>query len=316
MKKKLSILIAVVLLLAAVSGCGASASKAASSADMASQETKAVAPESWNYGFDSTAVEKTEEYELPMEEAGNGGGAQQNGTALANAKLIYTAYLSMQTTEFDTTVQKLEQLVSSLGGYFESSGLNSYGTYRSASYTVRIPAESFDSFCTQAGELCQLLNRERYAEDISESYYDTESRLTTQQTKLRRLQELLESAENMEDIITIESAISETELNIERLTGTLRKYDSLVGYSTVNIELSEVYKLADVEQPVIGFGAKLGEAFKKGCSNFVDGVQSLALSFAYDWIGWLIFIAIAAAVIILARRLWIRKKRKKDDGDK
>ena len=49
-------------------------------------------------------------------------------------------------------------------------------------------------------------------------YYDNEARLTTQRTKLERLQELLSKAEAMEDIITIESAISETELQIEYLT--------------------------------------------------------------------------------------------------
>ena len=50
------------------------------------------------------------------------------------------------------------------------------------------------------------------------------------QIKLERLQKLLAQAENMEDIITIESAISETEWNIEDLSGTLRHYDALVDF--------------------------------------------------------------------------------------
>ena len=52
-------------------------------------------------------------------------------------------------------------------------------------------------------------------ENITETYYDTAGRLKTQKIKLERLQKLLSQAENMEDIITIESAISETEWNIE-----------------------------------------------------------------------------------------------------
>ena len=62
------------------------------------------------------------------------------------------------------------------------------------------------------------------AENISERYYDTQSRLETAQIKLERLQELLKKAESMEDIITIESAISETEYEIEDLSGTMRHY--------------------------------------------------------------------------------------------
>lgn len=69
------------------------------------------------------------------------------------------------------------------------------------------------------GTLCHVTWQDDSAENISEQYYDTQSRLETAQIKLARLQELLKKAENMEDIITIESAISETEYEIERLSG-------------------------------------------------------------------------------------------------
>ena len=130
---------------------------------------------------------------------------------------------------------------------------------------------------------------------VSEAYYDTESRLVTQRTKLERLQELLAKAENMEDIITLESAIADTELNIEYLTGTLRKYDALVDYATVEITLEEVYVLSEQEQPVTGFWPRLAQAF--------------ALGFARNWVGSLIWLAVIAAVIVLLVR-WLRKGKK------
>lgn len=85
-------------------------------------------------------------------------------------------------------------------------------------------------------------------QNITETYYDTDGRLKTQQIKLERLQKLLAQAENMEDIITIESAISETEWNIEDLSGTLRHYDALVDFATVTVSLQEVYKYSDTEE--------------------------------------------------------------------
>ena len=60
----------------------------------------------------------------------------------------------------------------------------------------------------------------------------------------------------MEDIITIESAISETEYEIERLSGTMRHYDALVDYATVTLELSEVYRLSGTEDAPKSFGDK------------------------------------------------------------
>ena len=134
------------------------------------------------------------------------------------------------------------------------------------------------------GKLCHIVRQEENSQNISEQYYDTESRLVTQQTKLERLQTLLAQAENMEDIITIESAISDTELTIEQLTGTLRSYDSLVDYSTVNISLEEVYQLSNVEEPAQGFASRMGAAFRSGWNGFVDVLEGLAVLLAYIWV--------------------------------
>jgi len=228
-----------------------------------------------------------------------------------NVKLIYRADISMETTTFEAAVSSLSELVGKIGGYFEASSLDNYSNYRYAYYTVRVPAEKFEEFCSGVGGYCQINNISRSAEDISEIYYDTESRLVTQQTKLERLQELLAKAESMEDIITIESAISETELLIENLTSTIRSYDSLVGYSTINISLREVYRLSGTEEPAIGFGAKLAAAFKAGCKNFVDDAQRLSIEFARNWVGWLIFLVIVAIVIIVVVRKVRRRRRKR-----
>ena len=140
-------------------------------------------------------------------------------------------------------------------------------------------------------------------EDVSEVYYDTAGRLKTQQVKLERLQALLEKAEDMEDIITIESAISETEQQIDDLSGTLQHYDAKVDYATVYVNLREVGRLSNVEEPATGFGAQLAAAFSSGWKHFVSGVQDLVIGLAYGWM-WVL-----AAVVLVA--LAVRKLKKK-----
>ncbi len=308
MKRFFHLLPALLLIAALLAGCGA----------MSAPSSAKTAGESYYYAADQAAPAAA-----PALPAGgwmdNAAEAATTGKSVLpeNVKLIYRADIKLESTAFDEAVAALQKLTADCGGYYENSGLDNYGSYRRASYTIRVPAENFEAFygavseMGKTGEVFQLKTISRSAEDVSEYYYDTESRLATQKTKLARLQELLEQAEYMEDIITLESAISDTELAIEQLTGTLRHYDSLVGYSTVTLALAEVYKLTPTEEPAIGFSAKLAAAFKNGCERFVDNSQDFLIGFANAWVGWLIFLVIVALVILLIVRGTRRRRARR-----
>ena len=218
-------------------------------------------------------------------------------------KRIYSAEVNMETTGFDSALQSLEKLVASCGGYFSSSSVGDYGNgYRYGSFTVRVPAENFQPFLNQVGQLCHVTWKNSSCEDVSEYYYDTEGRLKTQQTKLERLQALLAQAERMEDIITIESAISDTEREIESLTGELKHYDDLVADSTVQLNLEEVYRLSNTEEPATGFGSRIAGAFSSGWKAFTGFCEELLVSLAYAWVWLLIVAGAAVGAVILFRR--------------
>lgn len=301
MKKTLSILLSLILLLS-LAACG-SASYDTANAETSTAPGAAASPSkpSAEAGFDMGYVTD----ESVQSDAVQSAAGETGSNLPENVKMIYRGYLYLESTGFDAAVSGLEGLVAQMGGYFESSELNNYSPYRSAFYVVRVPSAQYQAFCSKVGDLAQVNSQLHTTENVSEAYYDTESRLVTQRTKLERLQELLSKADVMEDIITLESAIAETELAIERLTGTLRKYDSLVDYATVEISLEEVYELTEQEEPVIGFGAKLAEAFKTGTNNFIDDLERFALRFARNWVGrviWLVILAVIAVVVIKVLR--------------
>ena len=304
MKRGFAWMLTLLLLLGLLSGCGGSGNATASddattSADSADNGT---ASAGGSYGVWAETTEES-------------GGTAEDGASdrLENAKMIYTARMEVETTGFDDADADLRTLVEGLGGYFEQAAVHNYSSgYRSGDYTARIPADQFRPFLERVGTLCHVTYQEESGEDVGEQYYDAESRLVTQQTKLERLQNLLAQAENMEDIITIESAISDTELEIERLTGTLRRYDSLVDYATVYISLQEVYQLSNVEEPATSFGSRMGAAFASGWRGFVSALESLAVTLAYGWVWLLLLVVIGAAA---GRILWKRKHRGQGTGE-
>ena len=307
MKKKVFALLAAVLLLS-LTACGGNAggskNSSASSTPMADANTNSFdVPAEAEMGWDVAMAE-----EAPMEPSPSPGTASGGSNIPADAKMIYTADMDLETKEYDTASQALSDLVDELGGYFESRSLNQGGYYRSLSCTIRVPAENFRAFLERAGETAHVTNCSDYLDNVSEAYYDQEARLSTQRTKLERLQELLSKAENMEDIITIESAISETELQIEYLTGSLRKYDSLINYSTVNLYLREVYRLSTDEEVPVTFGQRFGSALSIGFQRGVDGLEDFAISVARNWMTLLIWVVVLVAVVLFLRG---RVKRKK-----
>ena len=247
----------------------------------------------------------------PKEEFGGdyaAGGVDGGSGVEIGRKMIRTAELQLETTEFEAAVDGLNALTEQMGGYFENSSVGTRGgNYRWSEFVVRVPAEHYNAFLNQAGELCHETWRNSRQEDVSEIYYDT------QQIKLERLQELLSRAELMEDIITIENAISETEQRIEELSGTLQHYDARVDYATVYIYLNEVYKLSNVEEVPENFGSRLSNAFSRGWDNFLDNTEDLLVSIAYGWMGWLIFIVVAFAGVKIGLRV-VRKWKAKKDG--
>ena len=298
MKRGFAWLLTLLALLGLLSGCGGGGDTTASDTASNSAATEGADDSGGSYGAWAEA-----------EVAEDSGGTAEDGASdrLENAKMIYTARMEVETTGFDAADADLRTLVEVLGGYFEQAAVHNYGSgYRSGDYTVRIPADQYRPFLERVGTLCHVTYQEESSDNVSTAYYDAESRLVTQQTKLERLQNLLAQAENMEDIITIESAISDTELEIEQLTGTLRHYDSLVDFSTVYITLQEVYQLSNVEEPATSFGSRVGTAFASGWRGFVSTLESLAVALAYGWV-WLLLLAVIGAAA--GRYFWKRHRR-------
>jgi len=316
-KRNIALILSVVLIAALLCGCG---SKSASSdgyyadveeaayeydnAPASASQTTALYDSSFAAAAEAYDYDAPAAYAQPQEApAPDPSSNTQPSVAVNSAKLIYTADLEMETKSFDDAVIALGNLTAYLGGYYESSSVVESGSTRRAYFTVRVPAQYYRAFLDNvAGDLCHVLSQQEQTEDVSEYYYDTAGRLETQKTKLARLQQLLLQAEDMEDIITIEDAISETEETIERLSGTLRHYDALVSYSTVDITLREV-KVYEPD-PAPTFGRRLGGAFVDGLKDFFSGLGDILVALAYSWL-WLVLIA---GVVVLI--LWLTRKRR------
>ena len=229
-----------------------------------------------------------------------------------NAKVIRTARMTIQTLDFDQAVVDLAALTEKYGGYYETAQVDSGGYYdqyarRSAYYVVRIPKENFVAFRDTIGSVGHIYSFSEDAQNVGEEYYDTEARLETLTTKRERLLDLLDKAELMEDIISLENALADVQYEIDMHTSSLRKYDSLIDYSTFTINLDEVFKIVDEPGPQESFGTKLLASLKEGLSDFGEGVQNFALWFARNITSLVILVVV---IVVVIKVVFVVKKKK------
>lgn len=231
-------------------------------------------------------------------------------------KLIRTVDIQIQTKEFDQVVEGIQTKVQELGGYIEQSSLDSGSGYyedynRYSNMTVRIPSDQLDSFVENVKENANVTSLSESAEDITLSYVDTESRKKALETEQERLMTLLEQAETVEDIITIEGRLSEVRYQLESYTSQLRTYDNQVDYSTVRIGISEVEREVKAEQK--GFWDEVKENFGNSWYHMGQGFRSFAIWF----LGSSPYLLLWAALIggaVAGIRFVVKKRKNRKNG--
>ena len=171
-----------------------------------------------------------------------------------NRKWIITMDMNVETDDLDTLMEELDQKIGSLNGYVEDQNIHngsSYASrrYRSANLTVRIPAQHVDQFTNEISGIANVISQNLRREDITLQYVATSSRITALETEQTRLLELLAEAENMSDLLEIESRLTDVRYELERYGSQLRLYDNQVDYATIYLSVSEVQEYTPVEEP-------------------------------------------------------------------
>lgn len=212
-------------------------------------------------------------------------------------KIIRTASLSISTQSFEESLAALKQLCLDKGGWVAYAYESDSTTRRTASLTLRIPAQELDSFLTGAGDTGRITSRSESADDVTESYYDTKTRLETQQALMTRLQALITDAADLSDLLTLESQIADTQYQIDRLQSSLDSTNRQVSYATVDVSLREEVPADSLTDPERSLSQRILDGMTAGlnaCASFFADML-VFLAAALPFIG----IAGAAAVVFI-----------------
>ena len=198
-------------------------------------------------------------------------------TSLSNEKLIQTIGLELETKEYTKTVEAIEALVKSLNGYIQNSYVplprnESEFSNLVASLSVMIPTAHIEDFILKAGTSSNIVSERREVYNVTDVYRDTQARIVTLEAKELRLLELLKQSGSLSDLLLIETELSNTRYEIERLESSIQDYDKHIAYTQFNLSIREVFEYSPSERA--GLWERIVEEFTGNAQGFLRALES------------------------------------------
>lgn len=239
--------------------------------------------------------------------------AQSDGqtTVETNRKLIKTVNMTVETESFDELVEKLNQKVEALGGYVEQFSTQGMENNRYASITARIPKSNLDAFLETVEGTSNITYRQESVEDVTLTYVDLESHKKMLLKEQERLLEFLDEAETIEDIITIESRLTEVQYQLESMESQLRTYDNQIDYSTVYLDIEEVARYTPQEKK--GTWEQIKTGFMENLYSVGDGLRSFLIGLIISIPNIVVFLVFVGIMALIVRFIikWEKKQSAK-----
>ena len=183
---------------------------------------------------------------------------------LNGRKIITSGDIRFEVADLPGAEQYVRELMLSHGGFLDEER-KTEGKRQTINYwTVRIPSDTTDAFVLAVEKQFAPLDRKNIsARDVTEEFIDVEARLKTRKALEQRFLELLNRANEINEMIRLERELSEVRGEIESMEQRVKVLDNRSSYSTIQLEFY-------VEKtPARRFFEKAGENFVRGWDLFL-----------------------------------------------
>ncbi|TVP93022.1 DUF4349 domain-containing protein [Alkalibacterium sp.] len=236
---------------------------------------------------------------------------------LIGEKVIRTVSQDYETVNFPEATDFIRETVASHDAFVEYSYESSYTPsggasrqYRIVDYTLRVPTEQLNAFLNDLeGMDAYRVSEQMGTEDVTQMYRDTEARIEVLNNKENRLNELLEQAETIEEIIQIENSLSETIAEREQLQSQLDYFDDLIDYTVVRMTITERPRISGDREEGLSFLRRVQEALTDSFFAFYYIVQDIIIFLIYA-VPYILVIGLASGVIWFVTKRVKRRNRR------
>jgi len=242
----------------------------------------------------------TEEMPAGESVAVDGKVATSPTTVNTERQVIRTGYVSMQVEDVTKSAFDVHALIKKRNGLISSEDTQSSGDMTYANITAQIPADSLDAFIADVSTLGTVTSINVNAQDVTTQVVDLDARIKALQTSIDRLTQLLAEASRIEDLLAIETQLSQRQAELDALTAQRTWLGDQVAMSTITVSLSPVTQIADVDAP--GFLSGLQSGWSAFLSLIMVAVTAVGFFLPFLLVLALIAIPVTIVIVRQARR--------------
>jgi hypothetical protein len=243
----------------------------------------------------------------PTEEGGALPGGGPGNAAPVEQRIIKTGQVTLEVDNVASTLGEVRSLADALGGYV---GGSQAGTLEeSATLTLRVPAARFEELLGRLHELdaVKVVGESTTEQDVTREIVDLDARIRNLEASEVSYRALLERAERIEDILSVQARLDEVRGQIEQLRGQLQTVEGQADLSTLTVTLVPRGEPVQAVQATWDPGAQL-ESAVAALVGFGQGVLDAAIWFVIVWIPILLLLAVIGLVVwrvaLEVRRRW------------
>jgi Domain of unknown function (DUF4349) len=233
------------------------------------------------------------------QEGGPGGEDPANGEgnfAPIEQRIVKTGEITLEVTNVAETLGRVRALVAELNGYV---GGSQAGTLEErATLTVRIPAPAFDTALARLHELdAEVIAEATREQDVTGQVVDLAARIDNLRASEASYRELVARAEEVEDILAVQSRLDAVRGEIEQLQAQLDALEGQADLSTLTITLIPRQEPITVQAETWNPGAQLDRALAATVGigqGLIDGL----IWFVVVWLPVLLVLLILALVAL------------------
>ena len=152
--------------------------------------------------------------------------------------MISQGSVSVEVEDVPSAAEKVRFIAEGVGGFVEQLSSQGVDELQRSTITVRVPQPEFFSVFSRIKALGKVLNENAGSEDVTERFIDLEARLKSSQREDLSLLSLLERADRVSEVLTIERELTRIRTELEQVQGQINFLERRVDLATIIVALS------------------------------------------------------------------------------